>query len=102
MLLPAHIGEFTHTIPQLLAADLVFLVEGLTSGCQLMIAVGTSQQGIDLAVERRIPIVARAVTAVVADVERLVALGRCRHFVIDHLIRIIGAIGLPWIGLQLV
>ena len=82
MLVPAHLSQFAPTIHQLVLGSHELVVQGLTHGCQLVVGMGFRQQGVDVLVEEIAPEVARAVTAVVTDVEGFVALRRLRQLLV--------------------
>ena len=102
VLLPAQVAQLADTGGQFILGSLKLLVKRLALGRELLLAVSNGQQAVHFAIEESVPVVARAVTAIVADVERLVATGSLSQFLGCELIRIVGAVCFPWIGLQLI
>ena len=100
MLFPAQVAQFADSRCQLIFTGHELRVEGLALRRQQVLVVGIGQQTVKLSVEERIPVVAGAVTAIVADVERLVAFRRFCQFYLAELVRIIVAIGPSWVGFQ--
>ena len=102
MLFPAEIGEFTYTRLQLLLGSHKLLEEGLSLLRQLSTLVGCRQQISQLLIEHGVPIVARAMTTVMADVEGLVAARSFRQPNGGELVRIVRTVCFTRVCLEFV
>ena len=76
-------------------------VEGLALVGQELLLVGGQQQGVQLLVEAVVPVVAGAVPGVTGDIERLIAARGGRDGLHLKPVRVVGAVSLAGIGLQL-
>ncbi len=101
MLLPSQLGELRHTRHKFLFRLHEPAVERLALGGELAALMGGAEQRVELVVEAVAPVVARAVAGIMADVERLVALGRLGERVGHHGVGVVGAESFLRVGFQL-
>ena len=102
MLLPTKVGEFAHTRLQFILGSHKLLEESLTLLRQLSAIMGRCQQVSQLLIEHGVPVVARTMTTIMADVERLVATGGLRQPNGSELVRIVRTVCFAGVCLQFV
>ena len=76
MLLPSQVAQLAHTVCQLILGHHELLIESLACSGKVLLLVLGREQGFHFPIQIRVPVVARAMTTVMTQVERLVAL-RC-------------------------
>ena len=103
VLLPAQFRQFAHTRLQLALGRHELLTERLTGRRQQLLLISHLQQRVHLPIHHRIPIIPRAVTRIVADIKRPIALRGLGEFhVVGLPIRIVVTVSTSRISLQLV
>ena len=101
MLVPAYAGELTHAGHEFGVEGLVLLVELLALGIEKMLLMSLGHDGVQLKIERIVPIVTRAVTGIMADIEWRIAFGGfCQGRSIES-IGVVGTVRFLRIGLDL-
>ena len=76
MLVPAYAGELAHAGHELGVQLFKLTVEFFALGIEQVLVVSLGKDCVQLQIERVVPVITRAVACIVADVKRLVTLGR--------------------------
>ena len=102
MLVPAHLRQLAPAIHQLVFGSHELIVQDLANRCQLVVGMSLRQQGVEVLIEEVAPEVARAMTAVVTDVERLVTLRGLRQLLVCEMVRVVVTVSSSRIGFELI